>query len=164
MKDKDPIEKHSEELLDDIAARIRNAPIPDYPGPPVLDQNVFRTPFPRIAAIAVSCCLVVLCISAIAVMNWYRPTEDSRPVEQIAESDTENDVEVMELVGRTNPTVSPAQIVSFDPTPELDRMTDGLDQLSKRLDQLEAQVAISEIQSDVASLLVQYTPHEHNAR
>jgi hypothetical protein len=164
MKDKDPIEKHSEELLDDIAARIRSAPIPDYPGPPVLDQNVIRTPFPRIATIAAGCCLVVLCISAIAVMNWDRPTENSDPLGQVAESDTENDVEFRDLVGGTNPTVGPTQIVSFDPTPELDRMTDGLDQLSKRLDQLEAQVAISEVQSDVASLLVQYTPREYKAR
>lgn len=153
MNDKEPSVGDTEELLNDIAARIRNSPVPKYPAPPTVDVVASDGPqFPRVAVFAVGCCLVVLCIVAITAIDGDRPNENLHPESQVAESALGDLIE------------GPIRITSFDPTPEFTRMSDGLDKLRSRLDRLETEVAVLEVQSDLASLLVEYTPNENTTR
>jgi len=144
----------TDKLLDAVAARIRSTPVPDYPGPPVLDSQLAENPVTELSNVrkarhfqfgAICCCAAVLCAVAFTVMTRHRVPDSN--VREIAEQSEPSDANIM-----------PIHVQTIDSTLEFDLMIAELDRLSGRLDQLETEVAFLEVRSDLATLLAQYTP------
>ncbi|MEP3479956.1 MAG: hypothetical protein ABJZ55_11965 [Fuerstiella sp.] len=164
--------KVEDELLDEIAVGIRNAPVPDYPGPPLLNalanamqNSVQRSSVApdgrRASIIAVSCSLVALLAAAIGLMACHVDNNDPNSNRRLVNDQKEvASNEISELIESPGLKTGPVLVSSVDPTPEFDRMTDQLDRLDARLHALENEVALGEVQTDAATLLAEYTLHK----
>lgn len=168
MNDNDLIDKR----LDEIAVRIRNAPVPDYPGPLLLDSLASAMPkpvresptsrqYPRATVVAVSCSLVALLAMVVGVLTRNAGDGDPHPRHHIARDDRDGvSVEVDDLVEPRDLKIGPVRVSSIDIMPEFDRMTEQLDRLAARLHMLETEVDLREVQSDAATLLAEYAPRK----
>ena len=168
MNDNDITDKR----LDKIAAQIRNAPVPDYPGPPLLDSLASAMPkpvrdsptsrqSPRATVVAVSCSLVALLAVVGGLLTRNAVDGDPHPRHHIARDDRDGaPVTIDDLVEPRNLMVGPVQVSSIDTMPEFDRMKDQLDRLAARLHMLETEIALREVQSDAATLLAEYAPRK----
>jgi hypothetical protein len=154
----------SDKQIDEIAYRIRNAPVPDYPGQQLLDSLAIALPERDSAArvsrpsagrklIAVSCSVVVLFL-AVSMINYSNVVEVSGTLNPLTKAPVEPD----------DLKIGAVQIVSINITPEFNRMTDQLDLLDARLQILATQVAIQEVRSDAATLLAEFSPRESTVR
>lgn len=161
----------TDKLLDETAVRIRNSPVPDYPGPSLLDPlasamskpiRESSTPrqLPRAAVIAVSCSLVALLAVMVGVMTRNAGDDDRYPQHHIAMDDSVVPVGTTNLTEPSDLRIGRVQVSSINITPEFDRMTDQLDRLAARLHLLETEVSLREVKSDAAILLAEYAPRK----
>lgn len=162
----------TDKLLDEIAIRIRNARVPDYPGPPLLDSLASAMPepvrespaprrYPRATVVAVSCSLFALLAVVGGLLTRNTVDGDPHPRHHIARDDKDSvPFEIDELVEHRDLRIGPVQVSSVDTMPAFDRMTDQLDRLGARLHMLETEVALREVRSDAATLLAEYGPRK----
>lgn len=165
MNDHDTTDK----ILDEVAVRIRNAPVPQYPGPELLDSLISAMPgpvresptsrnFPRATAVAVGCSLVTLLAVVVGLMTGNVGDGDLPLVRRVNNTVNGTLVRIPDPGEVRHLRVGSVQVTSIDVLPEFDRMTDQLDRLSSRLQELETEVALREVQSDAATLLAEYAP------
>ncbi|MBL8817246.1 MAG: hypothetical protein JNL58_14560 [Planctomyces sp.] len=166
----------SDKQIDEVAYRIRSTPVPDYPSQGLLDSLVTALPeyeqqpmVSRTSAgkkiIAVSCSVVALLLLAVSMVirsNVVGGSGSVNPITTEVERDVPNGT--AELVEPNNVKFGPVQIVTINPTPEFNRMTDQLDLLEARLQILATQVAIQEVRSDAATLLAEYSLRESSVQ
>lgn len=168
MNDNDITDK----LLDEIAARIRNAPVPEYPGPPLLDSLASAIPkpvresptsrqYPRATVVTVSCSLVALLALIVGALMRNAVDGDPHPRHHIAKDNRDGvHLPIDDLDEPRDFIVGPVQVSSIDTGPEFERMTEQLNRLAARLHMLETEVALREVQSDAATLLAEYAPRK----
>lgn len=146
----------ADQLLDEIAQRTRELPVPQYPVS--LIKNVesaahsvsplTTTPAPqrrRAAVLTLVCSLISCCVVAICLHS----TLPAKP-ETAFES--------------AGPRLGPATTVTVDPSPMLDHMTAGIKELNEQLDQIEIEIARQEVSAAADALLAEFRPSNSQRR
>lgn len=138
----------ADELLDEVVARLKSMPVPDYPGPPDLDLSLklsgdSRLPTSgkrtRTGALVVVCSVLALSFAALIMQPQTRTATPG---------------------GLTNVVKGPVHMQSFELDGPLLSIERELDALSQRLDEINEEIACQELRSDAATLLARYSTPE----